>query len=62
MKQADGTSAVFRHRMVVVILGSGDPFTEGSAILQQGWHVYETWLQAGRPITDPKQMLPEFGK
>lgn len=61
MKQADGTSAVFRHRMVVVILGSGDPFTEGSAILQQAWHAYETWLQAGRPITDRNQMLPDFG-
>lgn len=61
MKQADGTSAVFRHRMVVVILGSNDPFSEGGAILQQAWHVYDSWLHAGRPVTDRKQMLPEFG-
>jgi serine-type D-Ala-D-Ala carboxypeptidase (penicillin-binding protein 5/6) len=62
MKQQDGTSSVFRHRMVVVILGSGDPFAEGSTILEQGWHVYENWLQSGRPVTDQKQLLPTFSE
>jgi len=60
MQQADGKSVVFRHRMVTVLLGSADPFTEARSLLQQGWNVYDQWLKAGRPVTDAKQLLPTF--
>jgi D-alanyl-D-alanine carboxypeptidase len=59
-KQADGKSIVFRHRMVVVVLGSADPFAEGENLLRSGWGAYDNWLQTGRQVTDRKQLLPYF--
>lgn len=60
MKQADDTSLVFRHRMVVVVLGSADPFGEARSLLRQSWGAYDQWLQAGRPVTDKRQLLNFF--
>lgn len=60
IKQADGSTVVFRHRMMVVVLGSADPFGEARSLLYQGWGVYDQWLAAGRPVTDRRQMLNEF--
>jgi serine-type D-Ala-D-Ala carboxypeptidase (penicillin-binding protein 5/6) len=59
-KQADGSSLIYRHRMVVVVLGSANPAGEAQALLQQGWNAYNRWLNAGRPITDKKQLLNNF--
>lgn len=58
--QEDQTSLIYRHRMVVVVLGSANPFGEARALLHQGWAAYDRWLAAGRPITDKKQMLDHF--
>lgn len=58
--QADNTSLIYRHRMVVVVLGSARPFDEARALLNQGWAAYDRWLAAGRPITDKRQMLDQF--
>jgi len=58
--QEDHTSLIYRHRMVVVVLGSANPFGEARALLHQGWAAYDRWLAAGRPITDKKQMLDHF--
>jgi D-alanyl-D-alanine carboxypeptidase (penicillin-binding protein 5/6) len=55
--QADGSSVIFRHRMVVVVLGSADPFGEARGLLAQGWAAYDQWLASGRPVTDRKQLL-----
>lgn len=60
MKQPDGSSVIFRHRMVVVVLGSADPFGEARSLLYQGWGAYDQWLAAGRPVTDKRQMLNDF--
>lgn len=60
LKQPDGSSVIFRHRMVVVVLGSADPFGEARALLAQGWGAYDQWLAAGRPVTDKRQMLNDF--
>jgi D-alanyl-D-alanine carboxypeptidase len=58
--QPDGTSMIFRHRMMVVVIGSANPFGEAQVLLGQGWAAYDRWLAAGRPITDKKQMLNYF--
>jgi D-alanyl-D-alanine carboxypeptidase len=58
--QADNSSLIFRHRMIVVVLGSANPFYEARGLLHQGWTAYDRWLAAGRPITDKKQMLADF--
>lgn len=58
--QADNSSLIYQHRMVVVVLGSARPFDEARALLNQGWAAYDRWLAAGRPITDKRQMLDQF--
>ena len=58
--QANGSSTIFRHRMMVVVIGSASPFGEAKALLSQGWAAYDRWLAAGRPITDQEQMLNYF--
>jgi len=58
--QADNTSLIYRHRMIVVVLGSASPFAEARTLLHQGWSAYERWVAAGRPITDKRQMLDHF--
>lgn len=58
--QANGGSTIFRHRMVVVIIGSANPLGEAQAILRQGWATYDQWLRAGRPITAKEQLLTHF--
>lgn len=55
-----GAGVVYRHRMVVVVLGSADPFAESLSALQQGWGGYDQWLQSGRPVTDARQLLGSF--
>lgn len=59
-KQADGKDAVFRHRMVVVVLGSAEPFNEALSLLRSGWNAYDGWFRAGRPVQDPKELLTSF--
>ena len=59
-KQADGSSLVYRHRLVVVVIGSSNPFGEAQALLSQAWIAYDRWVASGRPITDEKQLLNHF--
>lgn len=60
MKDQAGASVVYRHRMVAIVLGSADPFAEGQGLLQQGWNTYDQWLQTGRPVNSPKELLATF--
>ncbi len=60
MQDQSGASVVFRHRMVAIVLGSADPFSEGQSLMQQAWGTYDQWLQAGRPVTNAKQLLHGF--
>lgn len=59
-QQADGANVIYRHRLVVVVIGSGNPFGEARGLLQQGWGVYDQWLNAGRPVTDARQLLSGY--
>ena len=59
-QQADGASVIYRHRLIVVVLGSGNPFGEARGLLQQGWATYDGWLRAGRPVTEQRQLLQYF--
>ncbi|MCB1227331.1 MAG: D-alanyl-D-alanine carboxypeptidase [Verrucomicrobiales bacterium] len=58
--QPDGSSVIYKHRLVVVVMGSGNPAGEARALLNQGWRVYEQWLSAGRPVTERNQLLPYY--
>ena len=57
MKQANGQDAVFRHRMVAIVIGSSEPFNEAQNLLNNGWNAYDNWLQQGRPLTNQSQLL-----
>lgn len=59
-QQGDGGSVIYRHRLIVVVLGSANPAGEGRALLQQGWGAYDQWLRAGRPVTEQSQLLPYY--
>jgi D-alanyl-D-alanine carboxypeptidase len=60
IKQGGGNAVVFRHKMIVVVIGSANPSAEGRSLLYQGWSAYDQWLNAGRPVTDKRQMLTYF--
>ncbi len=60
IKQANGSSLIYRHRLVVVVIGSANPFAEAQSLLAQGWNAYDQWVAAGRPITDARQLLNQF--
>ena len=60
VKQPDGSSLIYRHRMIVAVVGSANPAAEAHALLQQSWNAYDRWLAAGRPLTDEKQLLNHF--
>ncbi len=60
IKQNDTTNIIYRHRMIVVVLGSADPFGEARGVLRQAWSLYDVWMNAGRPVTDQKQLLTYF--
>lgn len=60
VQQQDGSSLIYRHRMVVAVLGSSNPAAEAHALLQQSWAAYDRWLAAGRPITNENQLLNHF--
>jgi D-alanyl-D-alanine carboxypeptidase (penicillin-binding protein 5/6) len=60
MKNAEGQQVLYRHRMVVVVLGSADPFGDGRALMQQGWNAYDNWLRQGRPVTHRQELLASF--
>lgn len=57
LKQANGQDAVFRHRMVAIVIGSSEPFNEAQNLLRNGWVAYDNWLRQGRPITDRMELL-----
>ena len=54
--QQGAATLITPRRLIVVVLASSDRFTEGAALLQRGWSLYDRWAAAGRLI-DPKQVL-----
>ncbi len=54
--QQGTTTVITPRRLIVVVLGSSDRFTEGAALLERGWSLYDRWATAGRPM-DRRQIL-----
>ena len=50
------TETVYPRHLMVVLLGSTNRFSEGTALLQRGWQLYDQWAAAGR-LADPKKLL-----
>src|SRR5439155_16209019 len=47
---------VYPRHLMVVLLGGTNRFSEGAALLQHGWQLYDQWAAAGR-LVDPKKLL-----
>ena len=57
VKQADGSTLVVPHRLVVVLLGAQDRFNQASQLLGQGWAAYDGWQAAGRQVQTAGELL-----
>ena len=47
---------VYPRHLMVVLLGSTSRFSEGAALLEHGWQLYDQWAASGR-MADPKKLL-----
>lgn len=56
-RQQGDTVFLTPRRLVVVLLGSDDRFSDGLGLVQQGWGLHEQWSASGRPIADPDKLL-----
>jgi D-alanyl-D-alanine carboxypeptidase len=50
------TVYVTPRRIIVVLLGSHDRFSDGSTLMRQGWSLYERWAAAGRKVKSGKTL------
>jgi D-alanyl-D-alanine carboxypeptidase len=48
---AQGQKVAIARRIIVVLLGSGDRFGEGLAMVRRGWDLHERWMAQGRPVS-----------
>lgn len=55
-RQQGDTVLVTPRRITVILLGSTNRFSEGAALMQRGWRLFEQHLQANTPL-DPKNTL-----
>jgi len=46
-----GQKIAIPRRIIVVLLGSSDRFSEGLTLIQRGWSLHESWYAQGRPIS-----------
>lgn len=53
----DGTKGVTPRRLIVVVLNSPDRFNRTSALIRQGWGVYDGWINAGGFVQDPQREI-----
>ena len=49
--ERDGQKIAIPRRIIVVLLGSADRFSEGLALIQRGWSLHEEWSAQGRPVS-----------
>ena len=49
--ERDGQKIAIPRRIIVVLLGSTDRFSEGLALIQRGWSLHENWSAQGRPVS-----------
>ncbi|MDA0813828.1 MAG: serine hydrolase [Verrucomicrobia bacterium] len=56
----DGRKYVKPHRLLVIVLGSGNRFGEATGLLNQGWQAYDAWLNAGSPQVPVDKILKTY--
>jgi D-alanyl-D-alanine carboxypeptidase (penicillin-binding protein 5/6) len=56
-KKPDGSKGVTPRRVVVVVLNNADRFNRARGLLNEGWSIYDRWLESGAPVQDPAREL-----
>lgn len=56
-RKLDGSKGVTPRRLIVIVLDSEDRFGRARGLISRGWGIYDSWLKAGAPVTDPKREL-----
>jgi D-alanyl-D-alanine carboxypeptidase (penicillin-binding protein 5/6) len=56
-KMDNGRTQLIPRRLIAVVLGSPDRFTQTRALVAQGWANWERWQAAGRPVVDGREEL-----
>ena len=51
-QKPDGSKGATPRRLVVVVLNHPDRFNRARALIQQGWTIYDSWLESGAPVQD----------
>jgi D-alanyl-D-alanine carboxypeptidase (penicillin-binding protein 5/6) len=49
--ETNGQKIAIPRRLIVVLIGSGERFAEGAALVQQGWGLHQRWSAQARPVT-----------
>lgn len=56
-KLPNGRTQLTPRRLIAVVLGSPDRFTQMRALVHQGWENWDRWQAAGRPVVDGRKEL-----
>lgn len=57
VKQADGSTLVIPHRLLVVELGASNRFDQAQQLLSGGWTAYDAWQNSGRQVQSAGELL-----
>jgi D-alanyl-D-alanine carboxypeptidase (penicillin-binding protein 5/6) len=55
--KADGSKGATPRRLIVIVLNSPDRFGHTRSLLQQGWAIYDNWLETGTIVKNPQREL-----
>jgi D-alanyl-D-alanine carboxypeptidase (penicillin-binding protein 5/6) len=58
-QKPDGTKGATPRRLIVVVLNNPNRFNRARGLIQQGWGIYDPWLNSGAPVRDRKRELIE---
>ena len=53
----DGSKGVTPRRLIVVLLNSPDRFNRARALINQGWAIYDPWLESGGLVKNPDREI-----
>ena len=56
-QKPDGSKGATPRRLVVVVLNQADRFNRARGLIQQGWGIYDSWLESGAPVQDRAREL-----
>jgi D-alanyl-D-alanine carboxypeptidase (penicillin-binding protein 5/6) len=53
----DGSKGATPRRLIVVVLNNPDRFNRARGLIQQGWAVYDPWLESGALVENREREI-----